>query len=356
MLPIPLISDWSSSARLTPVRRVRSRRLRAAGSKAASNGSGAMWAMGPGSSAPSRTTHIWPNVRWSVKRRSGPPSLNVKRILTCGESGWSGSVMSSCPLIPRCASRASSPTDSHRYLPRRRALSRVRPSRPDSNSAGPAGCLRTARGCRTRTVSTVLPTTCSSRPRRTVSTSGSSGTPQRSGCPLSSRRLPFSLPFSVLFSGARPSDSAVLGRLLGAPLTGAERLATDPDRGAERLLVVRAALLDLVVGHAEHLDRGELLQRGLPVQARAEPGRPRDDRVEQAGPQTPGLVQAAVDVHRADHGFERVSQDRGLVAAAGDLLAAAEPDVGAQAELACHLGQRAHLDHRGAELGQLPLG
>src|SRR5262249_40654578 len=53
----------------------------------------------------------------------------------------------------------------------------------------------------------------------------------------------------------------LLGRLLGAPLTGAERLAADPDRGAERLLVVRAALLDLVVGHAEHLDRGELLQR-----------------------------------------------------------------------------------------------
>ena len=34
MLPTPLISDWSSSARLTPVCRVRSRRARPAGSKA----------------------------------------------------------------------------------------------------------------------------------------------------------------------------------------------------------------------------------------------------------------------------------------------------------------------------------
>src|SRR6266571_8118294 len=61
----------------------------------------------------------------------------------------------------------------------------------------------------------------------------------------------------------------LLGRLLGAPLAGPEHLAADPDHGAERLLVIGAALLDLVVGDPEHLDRGELLQRGLPVQARA---------------------------------------------------------------------------------------
>jgi len=38
----------------------------------------------------------------------------------------------------------------------------------------------------------------------------------------------------------------------------------------------------------------------------AEPGRPGDDRVEQPVHQGPGLVQAAVDVHRADHGLQCV--------------------------------------------------
>ena len=48
-----------------------------------------------------------------------------------------------------------------------------------------------------------------------------------------------------------------------------------------------------------------------------------------------------------------------LVPAAGDLLAAAEPDVRAQAgraEPAGDVGERAHVDHRGAQLGQLALG
>ena len=172
---MPLTSDWSSSARLTPVWRWRSRAVRTAASKAGSNGSGAMWAIGPGSSAPSRTKAMWPNVRWSVKRRSGPPSVKVNQIRTCGETGRPGSPSSSWPLMPRWASRASSPTDSHRYLPRRRALPKPRPASAAANSSGPARCLRTARGCSTCTVSMVRPVTCRSRPRRTVSTSGSSG-------------------------------------------------------------------------------------------------------------------------------------------------------------------------------------
>ena len=67
-------------------------------------------------------------------------------------------------------------------------------------------------------------------------------------------------------------------------------------------------------------------------------------------------VEAAVEVDRAEQRLEGVGQDRGLVAAAGALLAAAEPDVAAEVELAAHLGQRAHVDHRGAQLGQLALG
>src|SRR5689334_53445 len=73
----------------------------------------------------------------------------------------------------------------------------------------------------------------------------------------------------------------LLGFLLGPALPAAVGPAADPHRGPERLLVVGAALLDVVVRDAEGLGGGELLQGGLPVKARAEPGRPGDDRVEQ---------------------------------------------------------------------------
>ena len=48
MLPMPLTSDWSSSARLIPVRRARILAVTAARSKAGSSGSGAMCAMAGG--------------------------------------------------------------------------------------------------------------------------------------------------------------------------------------------------------------------------------------------------------------------------------------------------------------------
>src|SRR6516164_6807805 len=223
-----------------------------------------MCAIGAGSSAPSGTTHMYPNVRWSVKRRSGPSSLKVNQIRTCEDRGRSGSPTSSCPLIPRCASRASSPTDSHRYLPRRRASSRLRPASAASKSAGPARCRRTARGCSTRTVSMARPVTWCSRPRRTVSTSGSSGT----GLPLPRGSLSvavgtrigqFGWPAGLRRGGFRADRvpgrrrCLLLGLLLGPALAGAELPPADPDHGPERLLVVGPALLDLVIGHSEQL-------------------------------------------------------------------------------------------------------
>ena len=54
--------------------------------------------------------------------------------------------------------------------------------------------------------------------------------------------------------------------------------------------------------------------------------------------------------------LDRVGEDRGLVAAAGALLAAAEQEVLAEAERAGHVGERAHVDDGGAQLGQLALG
>ena len=54
--------------------------------------------------------------------------------------------------------------------------------------------------------------------------------------------------------------------------------------------------------------------------------------------------------------LDGVGEDRGLVAAAGGLLAAAEPDVLAEPEVAGDVGQRARVDHRGPQLGELALG
>src|SRR3984885_11896747 len=443
MLPIPLISDWSSSARLIPVLRRAgrganaagagggaSRAANAAGSKAASSGSGAMCEIGsgtrstpPGSGSSglaliagtNGATIRWPNVRWSVKRRSGPPSVNVKRARTCDESSRSGSPTSSWPLMPRCARRASpSSRANHMYLPRRSARVNVRPVIAAVNPAGPAGSRRTARGFRTWAVATVRPSTCCSRPARTVSTSGSSGIDRvgRAGLrrhgimqrgadrasrlvsrrpgigqpsvarlcrraesrPCSagaldgfsgrfrSRRGPFEIRMGLIlwfFCGAIGGDEEVggLGRelpggLLRPALALAEVAGAHLDHRLEHLLVVGAAVPDVVLGHAEAPVGGQLLQRRLPVEPGPEQRRALDDRVEQTVHEPAGLVEPAVDVRRADHRLERVGQDRRLVTAAGPLLAPAEPDERPEVELARgDLGERAHLDHRRPELG-----
>ena len=63
-----------------------------------------------------------------------------------------------------------------------------------------------------------------------------------------------------------------------------------------------------------------------------------------------------LQVDRADDRLDGVGEDRGLVATAGGLLAAAELDVLAELDLAGHVGQGAGVDDRGAQLGQPPLG
>ena len=101
---------------------------------------------------------------------------------------------------------------------------------------------------------------------------------------------------------------------------------------------------------------GELLERGLPVQAGAERGGGLDQRVEEPVHDLGGHLDAAAEVDGADHGLDGVGEDRRLVAAAGGLLAAAELDVLAEPDAAADLGQRAGVDDRGAQLGQPALG
>ena len=62
----------------------------------------------------------------------------------------------------------------------------------------------------------------------------------------------------------------LLGLLLGATEPVAVEAAADADLGRERLHVVRALVLDDVLGDAEVVLGGELLEGGLPVQAGTE--------------------------------------------------------------------------------------
>ena len=91
--------------------------------------------------------------------------------------------------------------------------------------------------------------------------------------------------------------------------------------------MVGAVVLDDVLGDAEAVLGGELLQGGLPVEAGAHRRGRLHQRVEEPVDDLGGLVDAAAEVDRPDHRLDGVGEDRGLVATAGGLLAAAELDV-----------------------------
>src|SRR3954451_9345025 len=217
--------------------------------------------------------------------------------------------------MPRCATSArplgapsGSATGSHRYLPRRWAAVKVRPVSACTKCSVPSRWRRTARGWRTSTAATVRPATHWSSPRRTTSTSGSSGT-----C-------------SVLRGQGLPRGLG--GLLLGGLLRAAGALAVDgageQDGGGEGLGVVGAVVLHRVARRPESAAGGELLQAGLPVQAGAARGRLHQQRVEQPVHDLRGDVQPTAEVDRAEQRLERVGQDGVLLTAPGRLLTAAE--------------------------------
>ena len=81
-----------------------------------------------------------------------------------------------------------------------------------------------------------------------------------------------------------------------------------------------------------------------------------DQRVEEQVDDLGGALEAAGEVDRPDHGLDRVGEDRGLLAATGGVLAAAELDVVAEPDGAADPGQGAGVDDRRAQLGQVALG
>src|SRR5699024_6520901 len=354
MLPMPETSVWSRRRRLISVSLPRIRRAADRASKAGSNGSAAMCAAGAGRTVPlpSRasargTTVHPPKVRWSTNR-SSLPSSRAARACRCRTAGARESVTSICPLIPRCTRRQSDPgvsspsSVSHRYFPRRRAPLTTRPVSSATISSGPPGWRRAVRAPVTSTSTSRRPTTCVSRPRRTTSTSGSSGT-----------------------SAARAVQCrpGLLGRLLlgllrGAPGPAAELRLADESPCGEGLVVIGARSGDLVVGAGPAGLGALLLEAGLPVQRGPQGG---DDAQSIADDALHDLARDLASVRAVDgpedrlHGVRaarvRVATARGLLALTAPRVCCGPPGP----EVAGDVGEDVGVGQARADLGQVAL-
>ena len=189
-------------------------------------------------------------------------------------------------------------SSSQRNLPRRTASRTTAPVSRAAKSTGPASCQRTTRGFSTSMPPSRAPSTQRARPRRTTSTSGSSGMsradqavgrPGRAGAVLPPRQ-------GLEGRGRR----ALLGLLLALAAALAQDDALDEHRGVEGLGVVRALFDDHVLRDAEAQLRGLFLQARLPVQARAQLVGLGQQRVDQPADEGGGDLDPVLDVDRAD--------------------------------------------------------
>src|SRR3954454_25357619 len=206
-----------------------------------------------------------------------------------------------------------------------------RPRSRAAKSSGPAACRRTVRGPRTSTSAMVRPTAHRSKPRRTVSTSGSSGMVRRPRSGADEREL-VGVRDERRERRPRLLRGALLGLLLAATVALSGGLTGNDRSGVEGLGVVGAALAHEVLRHAERTTGGQFLQRGLPVQSGAELSGGIQQWLEQLVEHRPRRLQPARDVYGTEQSLERVGQDRRLVPAAAGLLAAAEAQVAPHAE------------------------
>src|SRR6478735_7819657 len=345
MLPIPETTVWSSSWRLISECLRRNTVTTPSRLNSGSSGSRAICATGSGTSVPSMVTRSVsiqpPKVRWSTKF-SVTPLSKVAAIRRC--EGFGTSPSSICPLIPRCTTSASPLARvSHRYFPRRPVPVMVLPCRRAARSMEPATCLREARGCSTCTSVMVRSRMCAANPRRTTSTSGSSGIPGLvvgrgvDGTPRCGGGLEFGL-----FLGA-PDPAAVLA------------FGNHHDRG-EFLVVIGTLGTDGVRRWAEPACDGQLLQAALPIQ----PGAERRCGVEQFAEQPQDRFArnhiALVQIDCTQKGFDPVGEDAGLVGTPGAVLPLAEQQMVAEAEFASDIGEGLGVDDAGSQLGQITLG
>ncbi len=100
----------------------------------------------------------------------------------------------------------------------------------------------------------------------------------------------------------------------------------------------------------------ELLKTGLVVLATGPFGTDGDVVDHQLENDFGGTSPTSVNEHRAKERFERIGEDRLLVAASRLVLAPTKQHLWANADSTCDVGQRGCVDDRGTQFGQLPLG
>ena len=148
----------------------------------------------------------------------------------------------------------------------------------------------------------------------------------------------------------------LLGLLLRPPDAVAVGALGDSDPRGEGLQVVRALVLDEVLGHTEVVRGAELLQARLPVQPGAHRGGRLQHGVEEQVHQGGCALEAAGEVDGPDQRLDGVGEDRGLLSSAGGLLALAQEDVRPEVDGERDLGERPRVHHGSPQLGQPALG
>ena len=279
-----------------------------------------------------------PNVRWSTKRSSRPPSVKREpRPAGASRPGASAGCTSSCPLMPRCATSAA-------VACRRAAATGTCRGGSPPRSCGP----RSARGRGRR-----APAGVATHGARVQHLGGGDGAARR---PSGRGRAAPPRPRAARASGVRrsgrrrrpraPRGAALLessayavaaascsASFLLRPVPVAVQVAADADPRARTPSAWSGPLSSTTYsGTPSPRAARELLQAGLPVQ----PGAERRPTSSISGSNSRwtsavAVVEPAVEVDRADHRLDGVGQDRGLVASAGGLLAAAEQQVLARA-------------------------
>src|SRR5699024_3560182 len=228
--------------------------------------------------------HSPPNRRWSTRSTRAPSSRwrERRRWRSGSEAGPSegtdsaggtpgvtavpsGVVRRSWPLMPRwpmSASPVSAPSGSarrhHRNFPRRATAVSVEPSIAARRRSAPPAWRRMIRASSSSSPVTVRPTVRGSRPRRTTSTSGSSGM----------RSAPRDQRLAALGEDAahRVLGGCELGVLLRGAVAAGRDDAGDGDGGGERLLVLEAGFAHRI-GDGGAARGGDLLEAGLEVVA-----------------------------------------------------------------------------------------
>ena len=147
------------------------------------------------------------------------------------------------------------------------------------------------------------------------------------------------------FSAATMAANAALAAACSAafferPSPFAEQLLGDEHPGVEPLVVIRAGRPDLVIGRHPSVVGQSFLEGGLVVERVERVERGIEPWHEQPLDQVERHPESAVDVHRAEHRFHRVGQDRHLLPTTGRVFASAQQQMMTQVEFERDFGQR----------------